>query len=205
MRYIYFILFIIILETINIFGYFWYWVIRKHRHRARLVVYNYVLEHNIYIHHLHNANYKRMNIKDTWECDTGMIPIIHVNYLTYLYWKWLVWIWLDDTADVDVYKRVTNDDKKSLFFNKLLEEQSNVIDSNNSFEYGNYSTTTNSVKLFSEINFMLFDKVTNFQHMYEYTTDTNRIFFFNKIHIGWKRIGSIKQNHSVYKLYLYNH
>jgi len=89
--------YILILDIIiSISTLIWYWVIVPYRQRAREVVYEYATNNNVYIKH--------MNINKKVHLPKLKYSILYE--LRYLYYKWVIWIWLDDNVDSDTVDNI---------------------------------------------------------------------------------------------------
>ena len=165
-----------------------YPLVKEFRHKAREVVYSYAKRNNIYIYNM----YPNKKLKDVY-------PKYKIlDYLRYSFYKFSIWIWLDDQVSLDIIDVG--------YLSKIIYEYNNKLPGgiNKAVlisplkSIGDYSYYTGDY----DYLFMLHNPNNNFMYMYMYKlqSDCGSIYFLNK------RRGYIKviddYNGYVYKLEL---
>jgi len=95
----------------KVVGMIWYWFVVWLRGPARSVVYNYVLQNDIYLARLLSRSPKWDDDRKGWVLTgypwhttrNGFIAYRKVSKTQYLFWYWVVWGWLDDDSTNDTY------------------------------------------------------------------------------------------------------
>jgi len=193
-KYVKFILRVLIIEIGMLVRIMVYWMIKVHRAHARHIVYNYMLQNNVFNYYL-----KKYNLKITEKNNDGYVEYEEVSYLDYLLYKYLVWIWLDDTAECDTYHEVMLSD--ILSDRKLVNKyaDSNIIGP--SYNIGDLRISEPMECLKLEFKNIIEYENFNLTHEIFYTTNIHDVFSLNifGITIGYKYINTVDKK-DVYKL-----
>ncbi len=189
---------------IGIFSTVWYWLVRDFRAKARNIVYNYMLQNDKPIWQINNYLYSEKF--DGYITEIGYVQYTEVSYIKYLWWKWTVWIWLDDDCENDTYninvinKKSWYKTNKSYFGKILLNNTLGYELFGTAFALGDNRADKPATATVNEIHH-LFTSITNFDHMYGYTTDTKYLFnlTIRGRMFGWEYFDTI-DSVDIYKL-----
>lgn len=132
----------------KVFGLFWFWIAVHFRGWARNRVYNYKLQHGLWLKRLYERNPVddgESYILTGGRTGTGLLFKKSVSWFEYQLAYWFVWIWVDDDSNRDVtdlgyIKTYLSGERKTWFsLNKLRKEAEYLEEScvfGNTFELG---------------------------------------------------------------------
>lgn len=160
----------------KIFGIVWYYVAVPFRAYSRNVVYNYVLQNNIYLPRLlereptfENGFYELKNIRKI-KLD-GFIEYRKISKIEYYLVLWLLWVWVDDDSNYDTYDGIRNENHDMF---------------GNAFDLGDVRG------LYPMFNFKraslwnIRNAMYNFNYMFEEIRENDPMNFYVKFHnLGW--------------------
>lgn len=179
MKYTKYILILLLSTLVGIISIVWYWLIRDYRATARNVVYNYILKNKIQLWQL--SRYVPNNKFDGYITDVGLVKFNDVSYIKYLWWKWVVWIWLDDNCENDTFninvitKKSWYETSKKYFGKILLDNTLGYKLYGTAFTLGDKRNDEPAISFINEVHH-LYTSSTNFDHYYGYTSITKYLF-----------------------------
>ena len=187
MKYLYYIWLLLIGLFIKVLSPLWYWVIIPYRARARSVVYNYVCKHNVYVKDIYRKG-----------CLNNLTKH-NVNILQYMFYKWFVWIWINDRATYDTFSHTTiwgyvirNKHSKNpitkYIHDKLIHIDYNKLKQGSAFILGSIRSSYPVDNFIAQSVYMSETSDSNFDYMYYVTDDPKKVFYFKigNLEFGWK-------------------
>lgn len=186
MKYIHFIKILLVGLIVKLFTPLIYWFVYPFRHKARDIMYSYVIKNNI-------------GVKDIEKYKVTLLRYKNVSKFKYLFYKWFVWIWLNDRVSHD-----TIDDHMVLSFirkhnhshlkiiqwyiTKLNKLSLTKSTQNIPFYNGRYpSTCQETLNGYGQLITVLNTSDTNYDYVYYITNDIKKVFLLNifGLKIGW--------------------
>jgi len=154
-----------------------YPLVKDFRFKAREVVYSYAKRNNIYIYNM----YPNKKLKDKYPKNKVL------DYIRYSFYKFSVWIWLDDLLDYDIVDIKYLNKLHYMYNNKRFYDP---IDMACSCALRSKNGDYKIYKEKDDYLFMLHNTNNNFKYMYLYSIDSDcgSFYFLNK------RIGYIQEN-----------
>ena len=204
MKYLRYILILILKLVGKIVGVPMFYILLPLRHKARHIVYNYVLQNDIYLPRLLERDYKLNNKKDRYYPQNlshkkfNLKSLAYINYekiSSFRYYLWLcVWIWFDDDSNYDTHDGIeTSETPLKPFGNTWdlgdLRNKYPIVDGMKTFKWIVRNTFYNHNYMFEEIredskyNFYIqFPKIKwHFGYIpYSNSTRKGRLCFFNE-------------------------
>ena len=152
-----------------------YPLVKDFRFKAREVVYSYAQRNNIYIYNM----YPNKKLNDKYPKNKLL------DYIRYSFYKFSVWIWLDDLVDYDIVDIKYLNQLHYMYNNKRFYDPIDMANScplkSKNGDYKRYAEKDDYL-------FMLHNANNNFKYMYLYNIDNGcgSFYFLNK------RIGYIR-------------
>lgn len=151
-RYIYFLFVGIFTPIRKVVAVIMFWAVVWFREPARNAVYNYILSNERWLKRLYERH--PVSSETLWLLQstrfelTGEVTKNDIRWITFQFWYWCVWIWVDDdsnydTTDLGFLKKVASGEHYPVLgkpFRKYITKQVEYIESNvlfgNTFELG---------------------------------------------------------------------
>ena len=172
-----------------------YPVIVNFRNRARHIVYNYDLENEIFNYKLLESNIDV--VKNVVEVPTG---VNHLKYeeiprWKYLCYKWLVWIYLDDSCTMDTYYVTDLSNVNKIYPKYKIKHKYQDIEIGTSWSMGDARSKHNSRNRILE--WLVVRDYTKMNYYYIKTYSKNRTensIFINTVMYKGKRVDVFKRS-----------
>jgi len=216
-RYIYFFMVTSITGIRKVVGVPVYWCVVWFREPARYYVYNYILQEQRWLKRLYERH--PVSKETLWLLQStrfemgGEVPKEHIGWLTFQFWYWAVWIWVDDdsnydTVDLGFLKKIVTGEHYPVIgkpFRGHIAKQVEYIEKNvlfgNTFELGNLRGGKNAYFNFICSTFWTMRNTAYNAKYYQYETDnpllTFKVFTLWGYRFGWEATDIIsgKQNY----------
>jgi len=183
---------------------FWYPIAVVFRNRARNVVYNYFIDHHVWIEYFSFNNIETLDDRYLIKYNdivTGYVMKNKVSKIKYYFYLITVWIWLDDNLNNDLYdiKDIVYLKDRYIILNKrILSIIQDTKSLKTTFELGDKRTEF----IHSEFIPTLYhySKMNKFNFQYIWMVSKKPLFLRNVFNtsIGWKLI--VKNDKSYYIL-----
>ena len=198
-KYLKFILRVLIVEIAMLVRIMVYWKVKVHRAHARHMVYNYMLQYNKFNYYLAKSGIQLSFNNADIENHKGYVVAKNVSYIDYLLYKYLVWIWLDDSAECDTYHEVILSD--ILSDKELVKKYANHTICGMSYELGD-RRAYDPIEYFPlEVKNIIEYKNFNLVHELFYITNIHDVFNIKigKYMVGYKYVDTVAKK-DVYRL-----
>ncbi len=179
---------------------------------ARNVVYNYVLQNDIYLQRLLERpivpEFKKYVILPYHRTHGGFIKYRKISWIEYKLVYWLIWGWLDDDSNEDTYdkgynKTIINGERLSFIGSGIKADLQRDIDKikvfGNAFDLGDKRSEHPLFGFWSALLWSIRNTAYNFKYMQmeKHISDKN-IFMveLGKWKFGWKQDEANKENFS---------
>lgn len=187
----------------KVFGLVWFFVVMHFRRYANNVVFNYVLQNNIYLKRLlerpitrpHKWNYYIQPFHNT---NGGVIKFRKISYVEYILVYFIIWGWLDadtnnDTFDTGYNNTIINGERlkwmPEFIIKRLHSANFHAESPGNSFDLGD--SKKSEFFFWASFLWLIRNTAMNFAYMQRNSTEQYCYKKIGKYEFGWVRHGDL--------------